>query len=386
MLRRRYLVVVVDEPRKQVLMLLVRPLELGEVGDVVWRPHRNAVNVLAELGDQRAVLRLPINGQEQELLVPYQRESQRAPELLLAIDVGRETESVIRGKVLAAIIVMGAAVDVVGPGLGDDVDEAAAAAPELGGSALGHHDDLLDRIQVEGEGGPLAAALLTEEGVVEVRAVDGDVVGDALLAVDRELVAVGSLHDADPGRELGELEEVPAVVGEPADGGVVDAVGALGPRRLDQRRRRGHHHLLLHRRHLEREGQVYRLAHREVDALADEGGEARHAHGDAVGAEGQQQPAEAAVRVRAGRALEVGGRVLDGHPRPGHRGAALVQHGALDDARRGLRLGAGGHGREDDREQQDEGRPGNTREPRHDIHSLPPPDAGRQTVSLVARL
>ena len=70
-------------------------------------------------------------------------------------------------------------------------------AAELGVGALGHHHDLLDRVEVEGEGRPLAAALLAEERVVEVGAVHRDVVVDALLAVDRELVAVGALHDGD---------------------------------------------------------------------------------------------------------------------------------------------------------------------------------------------
>src|SRR5439155_26674768 len=86
-----------------------------------------------------------------ELLVPHQRESQRAPELLLAIDVGRETESVIRGKVLAAIIVMGAAVDLVGAGLGDHVEQPARRASELRRKSVGHHLKFLNRVEGNGE-------------------------------------------------------------------------------------------------------------------------------------------------------------------------------------------------------------------------------------------
>ncbi len=103
---------------------------------------------------------------------------------------------------------------VVGAGLGDDVDEAAVERPNSALAPVGHHHDLLHRVQVEGEGRPLAAALLAEERVVEVGAVHRDVVVDALLAVDRELVAVRALHDADARRELGEVEEVAAVVGQ----------------------------------------------------------------------------------------------------------------------------------------------------------------------------
>ena len=98
-----------------------------------------------------------------------------------------------------------------------------AAAPELGVGALGHHHHLLDRVQVEGEGRALAAALLAEERVVEVGAVHGDVVGDALLAVDGQLVAVGALHDGHAGRELREVEEVAAVVRQAAERLLVDA-------------------------------------------------------------------------------------------------------------------------------------------------------------------
>ena len=115
------------------------------------------------------------------------------------------------------------AVHLVGARLGDDVDEAAVGAAELGVGALGHDHHLLDRVEVEGEGRALAAALLAEERVVEVGAVDRDVVVDALLAVDRELVAVRALHDGDAGRELGEVEEVAAVVRQALDRRLVDA-------------------------------------------------------------------------------------------------------------------------------------------------------------------
>ena len=114
-------------------------------------------------------------------------------------------------------------------------------ADERPNSAFAPSDDdhdLLDRVEVEREGGPLAAALLAEERVVEVGAVDGDVVLDALLAVDRKLVAVGTLHDRDARRQLREVEEVAAVVREALDRRPVSMLGrALGARRLDDGRR-----------------------------------------------------------------------------------------------------------------------------------------------------
>ena len=107
-------------------------------------------------------------------------------------------------------------------GLGDDVDEAALRAAELGVRAVGHDDHFLDGVEVERERGTLAAALLAEERIVEVRAVDGDVVGDALLSVDGQLVAVRTLDDGHAGRELGQLEEVAAVVRQVRHGFFVD--------------------------------------------------------------------------------------------------------------------------------------------------------------------
>ena len=354
----------------------------AEAGKVVDDPRLDAGGI-GLLGGAAVLV---IEGHEVERLVLLEGPAEGEAELLLA-EIGlRRVRAVAalgrRRQAVALEIRVRGAVDVVGPGLGDDVDEAAAAASELGRSALGHHDDLLDRIQVEGEGGPLAAALLTEEGVVEVRAVDGDVVGDALLAVDRELVAVGALNDADPWSELGEIEEVPPVVGQPPDRRVVDAGRALRARGLHEGDVGGDHHLLLHRRHLQDQGEVHRLPDREVQPLPDEGGEAGHGHGHAVGAEGQQQPAKAPVGVGAHDALEVGGRVLEGHGGPRDRRPALVEDDAFDDAGGGLRLGAGRH-RGNHCGQQDDGRPERAGEPRHDIHSLPRQTRGAEDRSLV---
>ena len=339
------------------------------------------------VGLLRGVSVLVVEGHEVERLVLLERAAEGEAELLLGevvlAGLGAVAALGRRGEAVALEIGVDRAVEQVRPRLGHHVHEAAVAAAELGGGALGHHHHLLHRVEVEGEGRPLAAALLAEERVVEVRAVDRDVVGDALLAVDRELVAVRALYDAHPGRELGEVEEVPAVVGQAADGGVVDAVRAFRARGLDEGNVGGDHHLLLHRRHLQHQGEVHGLADREVEPLPDEGGEAGHGHGHAVGAEGQQQPAKAAVGIGAHDPLEVGGRVPEGHGGVRDRGPALVEDGALDDARGGLRLGAGRH-RRNGCGQQDEGRPENAREPRHDIHSLPRRTPGAEDRSLVA--
>ena len=70
----------------------------------------------------------------------------------------------------------------VGAGLGDDVDDAAGGAAELGGGAGGDHLELLDRVERDVDRRALAAHLLAEEAVVVVAAVEADVVEDAALA------------------------------------------------------------------------------------------------------------------------------------------------------------------------------------------------------------
>ena len=138
--------------------------------------------------------------------------AERAAELLLREAAEPRAVGQARGQAGPLLIFVQRAVDRVGAGLGHDVDEAAGTASELGGRAVGHHLEFLDRVETDRKGRPLAAALLAEERVVVVRAVDRHVVVDALLAVDRNLVAVGTLHDGDSRRERHEAQEVAAVV------------------------------------------------------------------------------------------------------------------------------------------------------------------------------
>ena len=63
----------------------------------------------------------------------------------------------------------------------------------------------------------LAAALLSEEWIVEVGAVYHDVVVDAALSSDAEYVAVGSLRDRDTRSKKRETQKVAPVVGERGD-------------------------------------------------------------------------------------------------------------------------------------------------------------------------
>src|SRR6266404_4868026 len=90
-----------------------------------------------------------------------------------------------------------ASVQLVGAGLGDHVHNATAGAAKFRAGARGDHLELLHRVKADVHGSALSAGLLTEEAVVVVTAVQADVVKDAALPVEIDLVAVRSLRDAD---------------------------------------------------------------------------------------------------------------------------------------------------------------------------------------------
>ena len=127
----------------------------------------------------------------------------------------REVLRIGRERVVLAEVVQ-RPVQLVGAALGDDVDESAARAAELGVGALRDHDHLAHGVEIERERRALSAALLAEERIVEVGAIDGDVVVDAALSADAEHITVGTLRDRDVRRERREVEIVAPVVGKPA--------------------------------------------------------------------------------------------------------------------------------------------------------------------------
>src|SRR5260370_2208782 len=77
----------------------------------------------------------------------------------------------------------------------------AGSASELGVGSAGDDLELPDGLERDVDGGALAARLFAEEPVVVVAAIEADVVEDAALPLDGDLVAVGPLHDADAGSQ-----------------------------------------------------------------------------------------------------------------------------------------------------------------------------------------
>ena len=100
-----------------------------------------------------------------------------------------------------------AAVYIVRPGFGDDVDYTAGRAAELGAGAGGHDLELPHGFHADVHGSPLASDLFAEESIVVVAAIEGNVVEDAALPGKVDLVAVRALHDADSGRECQQILE-----------------------------------------------------------------------------------------------------------------------------------------------------------------------------------
>ena len=251
--------------------------------------------------------------------------------------------------------------------LRDHVDEARHRSAELRIRAVGDDDHLFHRIEIERERRTLSAALLAEERIVEVGAVDGDVVRDSLLSVDRQLIAVGSLHDRHAGRELREVEEVASVVRQSTHRFLIDARRSFSPGGFDQRRLRGDDDLLGHGGllHLQRNGE--RLSEAEVETFDDLRGEAFQRRFCFIWTEREQDAAIPPRGIADFHLHKVRCSVSQRDGDAGEHRAGRVDDGAFDDAGRCLRL------REDVEREESEREKQNGRGP---THGTPPLNDG----------
>src|SRR6266853_2681348 len=87
--------------------------------------------------------------------------------------------------------------DVIRSRLSDDVNYSSCRASEFSVSAACHHLELFHRIQCDVDRGALTAFLLSKESVVVVATVQADVIKNAALTVEIDLVTVRALRDAD---------------------------------------------------------------------------------------------------------------------------------------------------------------------------------------------
>ena len=77
--------------------------------------------------------------------------------------------------------------------LGDDVDYSSSRAPEFRIGAAGHDLELFHRIQCDVDRSALTTLLFSKESVVVVATVEADIIEDSALAIEVDLVAVGTL-------------------------------------------------------------------------------------------------------------------------------------------------------------------------------------------------
>src|ERR1700674_4989639 len=135
-------------------------------------------------------------GGEKEKLVLDERAAEAAAELVAAKILQRLAVRGGRGQRFGAKVFKAGAVDGVGAGFRYDVDYATRTAAELRVGAAGRDLKLLHGFQGDIDRRALASHLLAEESVIVVASIEADVVEDAALPVDVDLVAVRSLGDA----------------------------------------------------------------------------------------------------------------------------------------------------------------------------------------------
>jgi hypothetical protein len=146
---------------------------------------------------------------EEERLVLLERTAERAAPLFAVEAIEIAAVGQLARHRLVPLEIEQRAVRGVGARLRDHVDDAAGGASEFRRRAARDDLELLHRVERDVDRGALAARLFAEEPVVVVAAVEADVVEDAALPGERDLVAVRSLHDRDAGREGQQILEFP---------------------------------------------------------------------------------------------------------------------------------------------------------------------------------
>ena len=333
-----------------------RPLAVGAgvdqrfVGGQRWRAHR------ARRADRlRQVRPLQVfvdalEGEEIKRLVPDQRPADGAARLRAAEIAERFAVRGVRRQSLEPLVVEQAALDLIGSRLGDDVDDAAGRAAELGAGAGGDHLEFLDRFERDVDRRPLPAHLLAEKAVVVVAAVEADVVEHAALSREGDFVAIGTLHDADARREREKIFELAPQNRRRFDRGLVERAGRGRAADVDRRRDRGDGDGFGDARHLHRRAETNGLANRDDHVLFHDRGKAGQLQRHRVAAGRQLQRDKAAVPIGDQAARQVGVDVADLDVDSGKDAAARVGHGRVDHTGRDLRLRGPrrGHGQRDD--------------------------------------
>src|SRR5437660_8955703 len=201
----------------------------------------------------------------------------------------------------------GRAVEIVGAGLGDDVDHGTARAAECGGIGVGIDLEFLHRVFAELVGSAArsrAADGLSEEGVVVVRAINNEGIESAALSGKADVAAAHVEGDA--WSEQREIDEVAAVCGEVLNGDIIHGGAHLTTRGFDNGRFIRDGDGLGLPSHREGEVQVQPGADTERDVLLRQLGETWVLDFDGVGAYWKDGKGKEAVGVAGGLKADAG--------------------------------------------------------------------------------
>ncbi len=277
---------------------------------------------------------------EEESLVALDRPANRAAELLAMKVLEFRAVGQVAGEPFQSLEVEERSGDVVAARFGDHVHDTARRAAEFGRRAAGDHLKLFHRVHRDVDRRTLASSLLAEEPVVVVAAVEADVVEDAALPGEGNLVAVGPLHDADTGRQRQQVLELPSENGRRLDRLLIQRRRNRGTRRLDDGRPAdGDRFGDVPDR--EAQGEVEGLTDGEVDLVLLDARETRQPERRLVAAGRQLQECESPRRIGHLALRQIGLGVDDGDVHAGKHASGRVQDRSLNDAGRNLKLGLG---------------------------------------------
>ena len=133
---------------------------------------------------------------EKKHLVLDDRPADRSAKLVAAKVLERFAIRGSRGQRFSAEIFETASVDLIRPGLGNDVDNSPGRPTEFRVCSTCDNLKFLDRVERNVNCSTLSAELLAEEAVVVVAAVEANVIEHAALTVEIDLVAVRTLRNA----------------------------------------------------------------------------------------------------------------------------------------------------------------------------------------------
>ncbi len=321
-----------------------------ETGDAVRRSHAQRIPARVDGGrapalgndrEHRLVLRLPVDRDQEVGLVADDGPCEADAELLDRELLRFESGEIVSGPRLVAEVAERRAVELVRPALRYRVDDAARVVAVLDVEPVGDDLELLDRLQRERERDTRAPAVLPEERVVRVHAVDRDVRGRRPASAERELAPRRHLRrDADEAREVDEIREVATQCREIVELLLVDESDHTAF---------GHVHLLARDRHGDCGGLQRLQRHVDHSLVADGDPIGSHLDGierwelrcNRVDAGRQEARHVAAVGVGLHFTREAGLGAANGHGGCRQRGSGVVRHPSVDGARRESLLSLG---------------------------------------------